>query len=309
MIGRLPTAEQGGWTPESIQVQAGERVILRLSSNDVVHGFAVPKLGIDVGWVQPGKVTEIEFVAGEPGRYDFLCTVWCEAGHWRMRGVIEVVDPDDPLALLSDPSPPQTDWVATGIDIDAEHAAANSPSSRPDAATGEQLWTNLTDQPLTAVLIDLDLRLLTPADLFTRLPELAQGTGATAGNLSESERWDIVAYLWSTRISADNLVAAESNFRRDCTGCHGLEGRGDGPGAEPEIHLEHGHDDMTRPATNFTDLAAQMGAADMTYYGKLVRGGMGTSMPHWGGIYTEDELWALVAYLRSFAFDYSNVPE
>jgi mono/diheme cytochrome c family protein len=35
---------------------------------------------------------------------------------------------------------------------------------------------------------------------------------------------------------------------------------------------------------------------------KLVRGGMGTSMPYFGTIYGEDELWAVIAYLRSFAW-------
>jgi mono/diheme cytochrome c family protein len=47
---------------------------------------------------------------------------------------------------------------------------------------------------------------------------------------------------------------------------------------------------------------AQAGASDLLYYAKLVRGGMGTSMPYWGTIYTEEELWAVIAYLRSLAF-------
>ena len=86
LTARLPTADRGGWTPEIITVQHGERVKLRISSEDVVHGFSVPKLDINVDWIQPGKVTEVEFVADQPGRYAFQCTVWCETGHWRMRG-------------------------------------------------------------------------------------------------------------------------------------------------------------------------------------------------------------------------------
>ena len=61
---------------------------------------------------------------------------------------------------------------------------------------------------------------------------------------------------------------------------------------------------MDKPAVDFTDLTAQAGASDLLYYGKLVRGGMGTSMPYWGTIYTEDELWAVIAHLRSLAFQY-----
>ena len=63
---------------------------------------------------------------------------------------------------------------------------------------------------------------------------------------------------------------------------------------------------MERPATDFSDLSAQAGASDLLYYGKLVRGGMGTSMPYFGTIYSEDELWAVIAYLRSFALGYSG---
>ena len=59
---------------------------------------------------------------------------------------------------------------------------------------------------------------------------------------------------------------------------------------------------MDKPPGDFTDLAAQAGASDLLYYGKLVRGGMGTSMPYWGTIYSEDELWQVIAFLRSFAF-------
>ena len=37
--------------------------------------------------------------------------------------------------------------------------------------------------------------------------------------------------------------------------------------------------------------------------GKVLRGGMGTGMPEWGSLYSDQELWAVVAFLRSFTFD------
>lgn len=49
----------------------GERVRLRLTSVDVVHRFSIPKLGVDAGWVEPGKVQEIELVADRAGRYTY----------------------------------------------------------------------------------------------------------------------------------------------------------------------------------------------------------------------------------------------
>ena len=54
LTARLPTADQGGWTPERITVQRGERIKLRISSADVIHGFSIPKLDVHVDWIEPG---------------------------------------------------------------------------------------------------------------------------------------------------------------------------------------------------------------------------------------------------------------
>lgn len=337
LMARLPTADNGGWTPERITVQRGERIKLRISSADVVHGFSIPKLDVHVDWIEPGKVAEVEFTADRSGRYAFQCTVWCQLGHWRMRGVIEVVDPDDPVASARDVDPPQTDWVASGVDIDADHAGRFVPEVPADAANGQRLWTELSPRPLTALLAGLELRLLSPSDLYAYLSQdvedvASQEQAAHGGHsaaethampaaplpplpeaaalaaLSAGERWDVVAALYFASTSPRLLSASEQLYQRDCTGCHGLTGRGDGPGAA-EIAVanagqptDHGMA-MDKPPTDFTDLTAQAGASDMLYYGKLVRGGMGTSMPYFGTLYSEDELWAIITYLRSFAFE------
>jgi cytochrome c oxidase subunit 2 len=338
LTARLPTADHGGWTPERIIVQRGERIKLRISSTDVIHGFSIPKLDVHVDWIEPGKVAEVEFTADQPGRYAFQCTVWCQLGHWRMRGVIEVIDADDPVASARDVNPPQTNWVASGIDIDANHAGRFVPEITPDAANGQRLWAEISPRPLTALLAEFNLRLLSPSDLYAYLSqdveeiaahEKAEGHGHSAAEmaampaaslpplpeaaalaaLSAGDRWDVVAALYFAATSPRLLVASEQLYQRDCTGCHGLDGRGDGPGAAEIAALNAGQPTdygmaMGNPPTDFTDLRAQAGASDMLYYGKLVRGGMGTSMPYFGTIYSEEELWAIIAYLRSFAFKY-----
>lgn len=336
LTARLPTADQGGWTPEIITVQRGEQVKLRISSEDVVHGFSVPKLGINVDWIEPGKVTEVEFVADRPGRYAFQCTVWCQTGHWRMRGTIEVVDPDDPAASARDADPPQTDWVSYGIDIDSEHPGEFVPATRPNALSGAGVWPSVSDRPLDELAANLPLRELSPSDLYaylssetateaaaahqthdsnmaTAMPELPDLAEAAAlAGLTSSQRWDVVAALYTAALPADALTRGAALYERDCTGCHGLAGEGDGPGAaaigaqnEAQQGGDHGMV-MDKPPTDFTDLAAQAGASDLLYYGKLVRGGMGTSMPYWGTIYSEDELWRVIAFLRSYAFDFPH---
>ncbi len=54
---------------------------------------------------------------------------------------------------------------------------------------------------------------------------------------------------------------------------------------------------------DFTDPARMLGARPAVLHGKIVRGGMGTGMPYWGPIFTDDQVWSLVDYLWAFQFD------
>ena len=86
---RMP--EAGGFSPDRLELVAGETVKLRIVSPDVVHGFLIPQLDIDVNEVYPGKPVEVTITPQKPGRFAFACTRWCSVNHWRMRGVIEVL--------------------------------------------------------------------------------------------------------------------------------------------------------------------------------------------------------------------------
>ncbi len=80
----------GQWGPAAIRVTEGETVRLRLTSADVVHGFAIKAYGIEIDEVYPGKVKTIEFVAEKPGAFVFSCTIVCNSGHRGMEGEIIV---------------------------------------------------------------------------------------------------------------------------------------------------------------------------------------------------------------------------
>jgi mono/diheme cytochrome c family protein len=47
-----------------------------------------------------------------------------------------------------------------------------------------------------------------------------------------------------------------------------------------------------------------LGASPALLQGKILRGGMGTGMPMWGSIFTEEQIWDLVAYIYSLHFLY-----
>jgi mono/diheme cytochrome c family protein len=62
---------------------------------------------------------------------------------------------------------------------------------------------------------------------------------------------------------------------------------------------------IQRPV-DFTDTKRMLGASPALLEGKILRGGMGTGMPMWGSIFTEEQIWDLITYLYSFQFEYKK---
>ncbi|MBI2908371.1 MAG: hypothetical protein HYX92_12045 [Chloroflexi bacterium] len=88
LVGHTPL--NGNWSQRVIGVTLGETVRLRLTSEDVVHGFLVPDFGINAGPITPGKFKTIEFVADRRGEFKFYCNILCSHQHGGMTGKIVV---------------------------------------------------------------------------------------------------------------------------------------------------------------------------------------------------------------------------
>ena len=83
------------WNLTAIHVHEGDRVRLRITSGDVIHGFEIDGLGIEVDEVYPGKFVTVEFTAEKAGTFEFVCTVRCyedRAEHKDMMGSL-IVEP------------------------------------------------------------------------------------------------------------------------------------------------------------------------------------------------------------------------
>lgn len=277
----------GGWSPDTIRINLGERVRLWIASPDVVHGLAIPALGIHVDEILPGHVEEIEFTATRAGRFPFACTRWCSADHWRMRGVIEVVDPANPNPPLPTMAPPL--YQQLNLDIDAMHPARHVPAQKPSAARGAML----------GIVIANDLRRQSPSEVFARLR-----ADATLKSYSDAQLWDAVAFAWKQNEGADALIRGQALYARDCAACHGETGKGDGPAGRNLPGLSAMDATMKRGPADFTDATQMLGASDVLLQGKILRGGMGTGMPEWRTLYTDQEMWEVIDFIRSFVFDY-----
>ncbi len=283
-------AENGGWSIDTIQATVGQPIHLRLTSDDVMHSFAIGKSDMVPIDITPGEVVETTLNFDKPGTYTFYCTHWCGANHWRMRGTIEVTG--------SGPTPtpqPQALFLKLGIDVDMVTPAEVTPAASPSSANGAQFAGML---PAYATALDA-YQTSSPAQLWLRLraePALKA--------LNDADVWDAVAFAWLSQTPPEKLASAQKLYSTNCAACHGETGKGDGVMVQglPVIDYQN-HQAMAeqrvRPP-DFTDPKNLLGVSPVLLEGKMIRGGMGTGMPYWGPIFTQEQLNALVSYIYTF---------
>jgi mono/diheme cytochrome c family protein len=290
-------AETGGWTPETLRAEVGKPLHLRMTSDDAMHGFAVGQSDQPAVDVIPGEMTEVTLIFDRPGKYTFYCTRWCGLNHWRTRGTIEVSGEAASAGAGAVETPL---YLRLGVDIDAEHRADIVPERRPSAARGSGLGVRVPE-----AYRQRDYYLAhTPLELWKALGEEPALKG-----LSEQERWDLAAWAWQSNTTPEALREGQQLYTANCAACHGEGGGGDGvfadrldkPKSGEHTGMQSG--EMTRRPANFSDPAQILSASPALLQGKILRGGMGTGMPYWGPIFTDEQTWALVAYLYSFQFD------
>lgn len=291
-------ADTGGWNPDVLKAEVGKPLHLSLTSDDVVHGFAVGQMNMEALDVEPGKVTDITLTFDKPGTYTFYCTRWCGVDHWRMRGTIEVSG----SAADSKTKPTIPLYVTLGIDIDAPREAPAIPDNQPSAVRGQQLAASL------------DLSKIDNPDFYSASSPYQAFEALASTDLTDAEKWDVVAYLWQTNTAVEALTKGRELYVQNCAACHGESGGGDGVFAddlaaagEASMQFMNGSMEMAmQTPADFTDMKRMLGAGPALLEGKILRGGMGTGMPMWGSIFTDSQIQDLIAYLYSFQFEYQK---
>ena len=86
-------------------VRVGEKVLFRLKSADVTHGFSIPELAVGPIYVEPGDVTEVMFEPEESGEFLIQCVYRCGCCHEEMFAILEVRGPNG--------EPPPEDMLLT----------------------------------------------------------------------------------------------------------------------------------------------------------------------------------------------------
>ena len=195
----------------------------------------------------------------------------------------------EPAATAAEPSPTP---VAGGL----------APSSMPSAVRGKDVFLancaschgeagDGSGLPGAANFTDAEfVHGKTPAEFFRAIRDGVGGSAmpAWAGRLSEAEMWDVLYYEWSLATSPQEVGQGQEEFAKLCVECHGEAGDGSGlPGA-----------------ANFTDEAFMTNRTPTSFYDSISGGVPGSAMPAWGDQLSDAEIWGLVSYVWTFAYEY-----
>lgn len=96
-----PAAKDDVVTLNNLNVPVNKKVVIYVSSKDVVHSFTIPKLRVKQDAV-PGNIYPVWFEAEQTGSDEIVCSQLCGLGHYRMRGQVEIQTEDAFKSWLKD---------------------------------------------------------------------------------------------------------------------------------------------------------------------------------------------------------------
>jgi mono/diheme cytochrome c family protein len=172
--------------------------------------------------------------------------------------------------------------AASGAAIFAQHCVqCHGPAGHGDGPKAAQVQGHLPDFSLEAFR-----RLHAPQDWFKVITNgrLEKTMPPFADALSDSERWEVTAYLYTLSASTVTLEAGQQLYTAQCAACHGATGQGNGPQGAADLP------DFTSPKFFATK-------SEQDFYLSLTSG-----VHVFTDTLTEAERWAVVAYVRSLGY-------
>lgn len=84
------TARKYEFSPNTVEVNAGTKIIFKITALDREHGFEVAGVKDSCVKIKKGETATVEYVAEKPGTVEFKCCEFCGVGHGRMKGRIVI---------------------------------------------------------------------------------------------------------------------------------------------------------------------------------------------------------------------------
>lgn len=112
-----------------------------------------------------------------------------------------------------------------------------------------------------------------------------------SGSLSDRQRWDVAAYVFSLSWTAQELAEGEAIYNDRCLACHGPHGEGDGAQAAG----------LPVKAPNWRNPARLAARSDAELWQAINRG-IPPAMPAYADLLSDAQRWAVAGYIRSLSF-------
>lgn len=186
-----------------------------------------------------------------------------------------------------DETPHQLGTARTGPDLTNEGLRMSSEWQKAHLVQPRALKPG-SIMPSFSFLSDRDMN-----DLVAYLQSLGNNRKVTT-YVQAPDEYELV-YLPRKKVDTESDAAANAGrgiYTQNCAVCHGLEGRGNGPNS---ITLEKKPANFTRPFYKQYP--------DTFWFYRVKEGVAGTRMPHFGEILSEEQMWYLVAYLKTLPKD------
>lgn len=183
--------------------------------------------------------------------------------------------PPTPAPTLGPLYPAQAPSIEKGATIFAEKCApCHGETGLGDGAQGIQLGVTVPAFGLSELARPASLArwytIVTHGNMERFMPPFA--------SLSDQERWDVVAYAMTLHISQEEIEKGKELFETNCAGC----------------------------STDFFTDQTKMSPMSEVELARIIKQG-NEEVPPFGLTLSDDELWAVVAYLRTLPFDTAPV--
>src|SRR5512138_150443 len=182
--------------------------------------------------------------------------------------------PPTPMPTLA-LHPAQTPSTANGALIYAEKCApCHGGTGMGDGKQGIQLGVTVPAFGLPEVARPASpaqwYEIVTRGNMERFMPPFA--------SLNDQERWDVVAYAMSLHTSEEQIAKGQQLFDANCANC----------------------------STDFFKDQSKMSALSEVELARMVKQG-GEGVPAFGSKLTDEDVWAVAAYLRTLSFNLSSV--
>jgi cytochrome c oxidase subunit II len=182
---------------DMLHVPVGVPTELILTSEDVIHDFAVPAFRIKID-VLPDRYTTEWFTATETGRFAFYCDQYCGTLHSHMHGYVVVMSHQAYETWLSGEIPHTESMVEAGAQLYAQYGCVDchgTGRAPPYVGLYGSKVKLPTGQVVTADDAYIRLHILDPSAQIVAGYQPIMPT--FQGQISEEQILDIIAYIKS----------------------------------------------------------------------------------------------------------------